>query len=380
MSLATRCPTCGTVFRVVHDQLLVSQGWVRCGRCSGVFNATDDLLDMATGLPVHLPAMQGTAPPAAAAEPVTAAQPAARLDADHAHTEPPALADHGPQAADGANPASPRVSEPSGAPPGPALPEPGPQPATDDLDDTLPAPGLLLRAPSVEAPPPATLTPTAGDVPVTEAGGLSATLADPVHAAAPALAAMAAFPQEAAPPAEPEPSFVREAERQAAWKRPQMRAGAVAGALALAALALVQAGLLWRDTLAAHHPALAPTLQALCRLTGCQVQPLHRIAQLSVDASGLSRLEGVAPDDAGAPQYRLNLTLRNRAEIALATPAVELSLTDASGRLVQRRVLRLADLGAPQTALAPGQELVLQALLATGGQSVDGYTVELFYP
>ena len=43
MSLVTRCPACGTVFRVVQDQLKVSEGWVRCGRCSEVFNAVDGL-------------------------------------------------------------------------------------------------------------------------------------------------------------------------------------------------------------------------------------------------------------------------------------------------------------------------------------------------
>ena len=34
MSLATRCTSCGTAFRVVQDQLKVSEGWVRCGRCN----------------------------------------------------------------------------------------------------------------------------------------------------------------------------------------------------------------------------------------------------------------------------------------------------------------------------------------------------------
>ena len=46
MSLVTRCPACGTVFRVVQDQLKVSEGWVRCGRCSEVFNAVDGLFDL----------------------------------------------------------------------------------------------------------------------------------------------------------------------------------------------------------------------------------------------------------------------------------------------------------------------------------------------
>ena len=46
MSLATRCPSCGTVFRVVQDQLKVSEGWVRCGRCNEVFNALEGLFDL----------------------------------------------------------------------------------------------------------------------------------------------------------------------------------------------------------------------------------------------------------------------------------------------------------------------------------------------
>lgn len=46
MSLATRCAACGTVFRVVQDQLKVSEGWVRCGRCSEVFNALEGLFDL----------------------------------------------------------------------------------------------------------------------------------------------------------------------------------------------------------------------------------------------------------------------------------------------------------------------------------------------
>ena len=45
-SLATRCPVCATVFRVVPDQLRVSDGWVRCGRCAEVFNAAERLVDI----------------------------------------------------------------------------------------------------------------------------------------------------------------------------------------------------------------------------------------------------------------------------------------------------------------------------------------------
>ena len=40
MSLITRCPACGTMFKVVPDQLKISDGWVRCGQCSEVFDAS----------------------------------------------------------------------------------------------------------------------------------------------------------------------------------------------------------------------------------------------------------------------------------------------------------------------------------------------------
>lgn len=39
MNLKTRCPACDTVFKIVPDQLKVSKGWVRCGRCAEVFDA-----------------------------------------------------------------------------------------------------------------------------------------------------------------------------------------------------------------------------------------------------------------------------------------------------------------------------------------------------
>jgi predicted Zn finger-like uncharacterized protein len=39
MSFVTRCTSCGTLFKVVADQLKISNGWVRCGQCGSVFDA-----------------------------------------------------------------------------------------------------------------------------------------------------------------------------------------------------------------------------------------------------------------------------------------------------------------------------------------------------
>ena len=35
----TQCPECHTAFKVSSEHLAVANGWVRCGRCGGVFEA-----------------------------------------------------------------------------------------------------------------------------------------------------------------------------------------------------------------------------------------------------------------------------------------------------------------------------------------------------
>jgi predicted Zn finger-like uncharacterized protein len=45
MSLATRCPVCGTAFRVLRDQLAAHGGKVRCGKCATVFDGIVGLVE-----------------------------------------------------------------------------------------------------------------------------------------------------------------------------------------------------------------------------------------------------------------------------------------------------------------------------------------------
>lgn len=130
MSLATRCPACSTVFRVVRDQLRVSDGWVRCGQCQEVFNAVESLFELSA---------EPAAPPPAPAAP---------------RTPKP----------------SPSPSPPSGAPPAPFNPSSGPLAAGDvDLSDargsgeplsveedgTAAPSGPALAVPAAQQPPPA---------------------------------------------------------------------------------------------------------------------------------------------------------------------------------------------------------------------------------
>src|SRR5690606_1159672 len=100
MSFTTRCPSCGTVFRVVADQLKISDGWVRCGHCSDVFDATIDL--------------DAWLPPGPATAPVVATPPAA------ADAEPPgavAQGAAGPAQDPAAEPGPPRPASPAADPP-----------------------------------------------------------------------------------------------------------------------------------------------------------------------------------------------------------------------------------------------------------------------
>lgn len=46
MTMATRCPGCGTLFRITAEQLQAREGRVRCGRCRQVFNALDTLTSL----------------------------------------------------------------------------------------------------------------------------------------------------------------------------------------------------------------------------------------------------------------------------------------------------------------------------------------------
>jgi predicted Zn finger-like uncharacterized protein len=43
MSFITQCPACETQFKVSPEQLKVSEGWVRCGQCHHVFDASLNL-------------------------------------------------------------------------------------------------------------------------------------------------------------------------------------------------------------------------------------------------------------------------------------------------------------------------------------------------
>lgn len=432
MSLATRCTACGTVFRVVQDQLKVSEGWVRCGRCQAVFNALEALFDLEREAP----------PPRVTRAPAEAAAPAAPAHGEFVASHLPATPDEEPLPAtqeedaiesrffalSEADAGAPRAApdrpdfvdarfpselpaddeddeddEDWAAPPpdAPVVPvEPAAPPAPRPLFARWRARRAARRAAAAAARQPAesahadtrlesrhasdddhsVLDTEAllGDESMLMAELPPAAAAIDEHAEMAALAELMAPPAAAAPDA-PTPGFLRQADRAARWQRPRVRASLAVAALLLVGLLTGQIAIQFRDAFAARWPESRPVLEALCETMGCTLGPLRRVAALGVEASGL------APGD--APElYRLTLTLRNRDSVALATPSVDLSLTDLRGELITRKVL------APQELLRQPGRVPLGAALEAASETpvevhftvrdarVSGYTVELFYP
>lgn len=320
MSLATRCFACGTVFRVVQDQLKVSEGWVRCGRCNEVFNALESLFDLerdtppdwSPGEPATVDVLVGATEPV---EPASATDPflVDRLDAHLI----------GARRSESDSTPATRISE----------------------RDRLEFPDAQFDSESA-----------------------SSDLMMPIHDTTLVL------PSEPEHPSlPPPPEFIRHAQRRARWQSPAARVALSVAGLALTASLALQAGHHFRDTVAMRWPETKSVLAAWCSALGCSIEAPKRIEDIAVESTTLTR--GAVPES-----FKLAVTLRNRGSTELALPSVDLGLTDAAGQLIARRMLAPSEWRVAATTLQAGAELPLQLLLTTGNARVTGYTVEIFYP
>jgi len=174
--------------------------------------------------------------------------------------------------------------------------------------------------------------------------------------------------------ATPVPAFVSDADRQARWQRREVRLALAMAILALGLALAIQVALQFRDVIAGRWPSLRLVLIPLCDWAGCRLAPPRQLAAVSVDSSGLTRIDSL---DA----YQLSVVLHNRAAYAVAQPAIDLSLTDSSGRVIARRVLVPRDFtSAGAASLPPLSETPLQLTLSAGSDRISGYLIETFYP
>lgn len=238
MSLATRCPACGTTFKVVQDQLKVSEGWVRCGQCHEVFNALESLFELPAAPspdgppPVPSPtAASGHPRPVLArarpettdldlAEPAPLAPPTDARPVEPPAPLPPAGWTAPPMLPPAPETAAQELSAPAvdmaaapGEPPDPATPpdalaDPAPLPDMAAVETALEAHGLVASAaepdgPSQNPTSPDPTTRTAHETPLALPPEPEAT-SDAVPIAAPITVAVAADPAEVEDQAEPD--------------------------------------------------------------------------------------------------------------------------------------------------------------------------------
>ena len=288
------------MFKVVSDQLKVSQGWVRCGQCASVFDAslhmqTESLHQSASGL----------------------------------SGEPDVVANL-LGSADGTAP-SPQINSPN------TLEVIEVNPVESETAKPEPTDSLAVVAASVD--------------------------------------------ESDEKPADV--SFVRDARRQAFWRRPAVRTLFAFFALLLIIFLLLQLAVQQRDKLAAFEPRLKPALQIVCEVLTCSVGPLRQIEAIVIDGSSFNKLNDSV--------YRLTFLIKNTATSAVAMPSLEVTLTDTQDQAVVRRVLAPAQFGVVGGLLGASAEFsgALTMQLAPPEASRDGgnvsrriagYRLLAFYP
>lgn len=324
------------MFKVVADQLRISDGWVRCGKCEEIFDASANMVQ--ADLPAGVEAAN-----------------------DHPDTVP-------------------FESEPATA----AAPESAVPAATPASDTRASAPAPLTPSAVVvgqEAPPSSSAPPTldaaeprGGPLPEGSAYGLTA--ADRPRLTDLASEARAPTPGPDTDAQAAELSFMRNAKKHTRWHRPVVRAFLMVACLLLMLGLALQLLLQERDRVVAIEPDLRPLVEEVCLLLDCRVEPLRQIESVVIDSSAFSKTKGDV--------YRLSLTLKNTAPIDLAMPAVELSLTDTLDRALVRRVFQPAELGIRSGVIPAASETQTTVELTVkpngNGERVAGYRLLAFYP
>ncbi|WP_180125575.1 zinc-ribbon and DUF3426 domain-containing protein [Rhodoferax sp. BLA1] len=348
MSLLTRCPACTTLYKVVPDQLRISQGWVKCGQCGEIFDATQHLMEAST-------------------EPELRVNDAASAPVDLS-LEAPAqgvLEQGGEQ--DQELPHD--------------LSEPEPEPESEPESGT----GLAMDQASMLGNLDASASQDDGAL-MTAQVEVSSDSVVMLEEASSSPDAAGLVPEAQTPPddsmvqatADPvlPPSFMRDAAQPSV----RARAGARAVWAGLGGLLLLVLAGQWvyqdHDRLAAARPPWQPALESVCKLLHCSVEPLAQIESMAIDSAAFSQ--------GASDHYRLSFILKNTSDLRLSMPSVELTLTDAQEQAVVRRVLSPAELDATADHLTAHAEwpvrVNLRLQIETSAPAVVGYRLLAFYP
>jgi predicted Zn finger-like uncharacterized protein len=315
------------MFKVVPDQLRISEGWVRCGQCDEVFDANAFLQTRSAPEPAaarkeSLPETPTSSPeqPSVEAETVHGPDPEPAFEIDVQKT---ALPDAEPEAV---------VAEVAAV-------------AVAEVDVLDVVPGVEMSVEHIQA--------VAMDLP--------------------AVVSREVRHRE---PEEISVSFMTAGQKADVPTRRGM--SALWGLLATVLLMVLVAQVLVqeRDRIAATESAAVALLNPLCELTGCSISPLQQIESVVIDSSAFTKIR---PD-----LYRLSFSLKNMAMVDVATPALELTLTDRQDQALVRRVFTASELAALKPVLAAGSEwaasMSVSIQLPGAVDRISGYRLLAFYP
>jgi hypothetical protein len=171
-------------------------------------------------------------------------------------------------------------------------------------------------------------------------------------------------------------SFLSKGRRPATGRQSWARAGLVLLSVALFGGLLLQVVVHERDRIVATEPAARRFLEPLCEVLNCKLEALLQIEAIVIDSSSFAKVR--------TDVYRLNFALKNSAQTPVATPAVELTLTDMQDQPVMRRVFTAADFAKQRLVIEPGAELAATVAVnvkhVAGHEKVTGYRLLSFYP
>ncbi|CAP40909.1 DUF3426 domain-containing protein [Bordetella petrii] len=377
MAMTTRCPQCGTAFKVVPDQLRVRNGLVRCGACSTVFDGRACLVAQ---IPQAAPA--GLAVPPDRSRPPAPPAPAA---------VPPAISEARPEPALGTLPPAVLRGRPDIRKHDPYVGGHASQDDDDAYDDDRLAddePGLpqpLAEAPAGTDADQDAETGTDAEIDAegdAEAENDAAANAGDHVEVEPVVLGEARTRYYGATDVGRTPPEFLDTDRQA--RRHLVRSlWGYACVLGLLLLAL-QVVYVYRSAIATAAPPLRPLLTSLCQPLGCQIGYARRIERIFITSSSLQppRGQAGAPAD-GHSHLVLSVSLRNRYDQPQHWPALRLDLTDLSDTVVVRKVLQPRDYLPPGQAegpFEPGAEINVTVPIEVAGVQVNGFQLDKFFP
>jgi predicted Zn finger-like uncharacterized protein len=352
MALATRCPKCQALFRVVADQLKLRGGLVRCGSCRHVFDAIGSLTYVDDNAVLTQPA---GSTPASTPTPI----PTATAAPSPPPTERPALSEKRLEPSRRIDLAGSEAGVPT------LILTDLPTPIQEALQSETPVP-----AAAAEQPPAETAQDEDAERKARRERRRQRKLGEERARADAAQGTEEDQDDEAM-----EPEFLQGGQ--------QSRGFSIVfggGSLLLFALMLAQLAVVFRIELSTQFPALRPTLVQLCKPFNCNVGWPTRAELLAVVGTELQAVPGT-------DILELTAVIRNRAGFGVALPAIEVTLTDTNNRDVARKVFAPVDYLASsgqssnriEEGLAAGADYEVRIHFEARGLSAAGYRVYPFY-